>query len=160
MKPVPTMLGAFALLSLTSIGPASARDPEEVESVLRDRGYRDIQVNEASACRGGDLYRFRLDEDGRVIDRWVIGRCDGSSYYRSPDRDYGPRYGYRSGDDDDDYVRRVQRLLNRWGYDVSVDGILGDETRDAVARFQRRHGLEIDGEPGPETLSELRRGRP
>jgi Putative peptidoglycan binding domain len=167
MRCFPVVLGAVALLSVAPTMPANARDAEEVGDFLRDRGYRDIRVNEVSACRNGDLYRFHLDRDGRVIDRRIIGQCDERyyrapdrdyGYYRAPERDYGPTYGYRSGDDFDDYVREVQRLLNRRGYDVSVDGILGEETREAVARFQARHGLEVDGEPGPQTLAALREG--
>jgi hypothetical protein len=47
-------------------------------------------------------------------------------------------------------VRALQRRLG-----VTVDGVLGPETRRALKRFQRRHGLAPDGVPGPATLAKL-----
>lgn len=80
---------------------------------------------------------------------------------RERDRDFdrGREFDYRR---DRDYVedeidpREIQRLLNRWGYRVRVDGVWGEESREALMRFQRRNGLEPDGEPGPRTRAALR----
>jgi len=182
-----TVIGGLVLLTLAPALPATARDAGEIESLLRDRGYRDIRINgpgrvefEVSACRGGDRYDLRIDYDGRVVERRLSGPCEEPrAYYRPPYRDYRsddgyrdyrrdygyrdyrPEYGYRSyapsfDPDDEGYVREVQRLLNRWGYGVSIDGVLGPETRDAVRDFQRRRGLADDGEHGPQTFAELR----
>lgn len=49
-------------------------------------------------------------------------------------------------------VRQLQRLLERAGYAVKVDGDFGASTRDAVRAFQRGHNVEVDGVAGPETL--------
>lgn len=44
-----------------------------------------------------------------------------------------------------------QRLLNL-GFDPGpIDGAIGDRTRAAVRRFQQRHKLTVDGDPGPQT---------
>lgn len=42
-------------------------------------------------------------------------------------------------------VRRLQAALIREGLAVSIDGAFGPRTRRAVARFQRREGLEASG---------------
>ena len=53
-------------------------------------------------------------------------------------------------------VRRIQERLKNWGYYTgSVDGIFGTKTRDAVVKFQRKHGLTADGIAGPKTLEKI-----
>jgi cellulose synthase (UDP-forming) len=54
-------------------------------------------------------------------------------------------------------VRKLQRLLRKSGYRPGlVDGLYGPRTERAVFRYQRRHGLSVDGVAGAETLRELR----
>ena len=55
-------------------------------------------------------------------------------------------------------VAIVQRALQKLGYDVAVDGVLGPRTRDAIMKFQSLHDLDIDGLPGPATMAVLRAG--
>lgn len=53
-------------------------------------------------------------------------------------------------------VRELQERLNYLGYSCGVvDGIFGDDTKDAVKAFQAEHGLAVDGVVGPKTWSEL-----
>jgi peptidoglycan hydrolase-like protein with peptidoglycan-binding domain len=52
------------------------------------------------------------------------------------------------------WVKPVQRALH-----VHVDGDYGPVSRAAVRDFQRRHGLEVDGVVGPQTLGALGIGR-
>lgn len=62
---------------------------------------------------------------------------------------------YRQGSSGEQ-VRVIQDKLKRWGYyDGQVDGIYGSGTRQAVARFQRKNGLAVDGVVGPNTLRAL-----
>jgi cell wall-associated NlpC family hydrolase len=49
-------------------------------------------------------------------------------------------------------VRRVQRMLH-----IRANGLYDRRTWRAVRRFQRHHGLLVDGETGPHTLRALRR---
>ena len=58
-------------------------------------------------------------------------------------------------DKQDTDTRRIQTLLNEAGYSVSVDGILGPQTKNAIIRFQIDQGLTPDGIVGPVTLSRL-----
>lgn len=54
-------------------------------------------------------------------------------------------------------VSDVQRALRRAGHRIPIDGHFGLETKIAVARFQRKHGLEPDGMVGPQTWRALTR---
>ena len=52
----------------------------------------------------------------------------------------------------------MQEALCRLGYELPLygcDGDFGSETEGAVTRFQRDHGLEVDGIAGPLTLAAL-----
>ncbi len=52
-------------------------------------------------------------------------------------------------------VERLQRALARAGMSVAVDGLFGAATDAAVRRFQREHGLPVDGIVGPKTWARL-----
>jgi peptidoglycan hydrolase-like protein with peptidoglycan-binding domain len=55
-----------------------------------------------------------------------------------------------------DYLRWVQGALNKFaGARLNVDGISGQSTREAVARFQRSRGLTADGIVGARTEAAL-----
>jgi peptidoglycan hydrolase-like protein with peptidoglycan-binding domain len=51
--------------------------------------------------------------------------------------------------------RQVQLLQTALG-GISVDGVFGPETEEAVRRFQASHGLQVDGVAGPLTTAALR----
>lgn len=53
-------------------------------------------------------------------------------------------------------VSQAQRKLRQWGYyDGAVDGVFGQETYDAVVRFQRKNGLTADGVIGSATAEAM-----
>lgn len=52
-------------------------------------------------------------------------------------------------------VRLLQYLLNRYGYNLSTDGIFGENTRKAVIGFQQRNDLTQDGIVGKNTWNAL-----
>jgi len=55
-------------------------------------------------------------------------------------------------------VADIQKTLIALGYPLpkhGVDGIRGPETVAAVKKFQTDNGLDIDGDPGPDTVSKL-----
>ena len=55
-------------------------------------------------------------------------------------------------------VERLQRALARLGYSAgAVDGRYGPATEKALAAFQRAYGLSVDGILGPKTLQALTR---
>lgn len=52
-------------------------------------------------------------------------------------------------------VRGVQRRLSELGYEVSTDGVFGEETEQALKEFQESRGAKVDGIVGKETLGKL-----
>ncbi len=57
--------------------------------------------------------------------------------------------------DSGNFVNILQYLLNEYGYDLSVDGIFGGNTYQAVLNFQRNNNLTADGIVGPNTWNAL-----
>lgn len=54
-----------------------------------------------------------------------------------------------------DGVKEVQQALNRMGFSLTVDGVMGPRTEAAVRDFQARTGLAVDGIVGPKTRKAL-----
>lgn len=54
-----------------------------------------------------------------------------------------------------DDVRELQKLLNKAGDDIAVDGNFGAKTQEAVKVFQSRRGLKADGIAGKDTIAAL-----
>lgn len=52
-------------------------------------------------------------------------------------------------------VKRIQSALNRFGFNLNVDGDFYLKTEEAVKEFQRRNNLDDDGIVGPNTLKAL-----
>lgn len=52
-------------------------------------------------------------------------------------------------------VEELQTLLNENGAELEVDGIFGDETREAVLDYQEANELAVDGFVGAETWGDL-----
>jgi peptidoglycan hydrolase-like protein with peptidoglycan-binding domain len=59
-----------------------------------------------------------------------------------------------------DAVEAAQTELNRYGYNLSVDGDFGSGTNSAAVSFQTAHGLGVDGQIGPQTWQALVGGTP
>ena len=65
---------------------------------------------------------------------YYVGYSNAYSYYQ-------PGYGY-----DTATVAAVQRRLGGLGYyHGMVDGVMGPQTRGAIAAFESRHGMSVDG---------------
>ena len=53
-------------------------------------------------------------------------------------------------------LKNVQNFLNRYGFDAGTeDGLSGNQTREAVKRFQAYVGITIDGDLGPTTYRKM-----
>lgn len=51
--------------------------------------------------------------------------------------------------------RLIQQGLNKFGYGLAVDGVWGRRSSNALADFQRKHGLYVDRIVGPKTRAAL-----
>ncbi len=80
-----------------------------------------------------------------------------SSYY--DEGAYGDAYSDQNGYADrstNSIVAAAQERLAREGYyRGQIDGVVGPETRRAVARYQSNHGLRVNGNLTPDTLGAL-----
>lgn len=52
-------------------------------------------------------------------------------------------------------IKDIQGLLNKFGYNLKVDGIVGDLTINAIKNFQSKNGLVVDGIVGVKTFTKL-----
>jgi hypothetical protein len=78
------------------------------------------------------------------------GIYQGEEYYDQGNYDSSEQYG------SDSTVAAVQERLARQGYyRGEIDGILGPQTRRAIARYQRGHGLSVTGNLTPDMLEAL-----
>ena len=59
-----------------------------------------------------------------------------------------PTISFGSTGDD---VKDLQKVLNATVADLTVDGVFGKQTQEAVMAFQKQHGLIVDGVVGPKT---------
>ena len=88
---------------------------------------------------------------------------NGDQGYYNPNGYYDPNgypsdpNGYSSDQYDGSIVAAVQEKLARQDYyHGEIDGVMGPETRRAIARYQRSHGLHANGDLTMETLEALR----
>lgn len=55
----------------------------------------------------------------------------------------------------DPKIQKLQQILTKAGYIVKVSGVFDEETTIQVKKFQKAHGLTVDGVVGKNTLYEL-----
>jgi N-acetylmuramoyl-L-alanine amidase len=99
----------------------------------------------------GPMTRSKLDE--------VINRNSQPATTPAPQSQYQPSgRTLRRGDKGDD-VKDLQNRLNSLGFDCgAADGDFGNNTHNAVVRFQQAKGLDADGIVGNMTKSKLQEG--
>ncbi len=56
---------------------------------------------------------------------------------------------------DSDEIRKVQQALKDKGHDISIDGIWGPNTQQALRSFQQEQGIEGTGDLNQETIQAL-----
>ena len=49
----------------------------------------------------------------------------------------------------------IQKALNKEGYKLKDDGLMGKHTRSAIEAFQKKNSLKMTGKPDNETLAKL-----
>lgn len=52
-------------------------------------------------------------------------------------------------------IKDVQKLLNKFNYNLNVDGIVGNKTIESIKDFQSKNNLIVDGIVGNETYKKL-----
>jgi len=120
----------------------------------RYTGTRSYAARQYSGTRyyGGSAYPYYSYYSGSPYSNWGYGTSGGyypysyvSGYaYRGYNNYYSyytPTYGYNAS-----MVVAVQRRLGQLGYYHGVaDGVIGPQTRSAIAAFESRNGMSVDG---------------
>ena len=92
----------------------------------------------------GDYYPY---QDGYDPGDYDSGVYQNEEYYGQ--NDYGNAYA------DSTIAAAQQRLAREGYYRGQIDGVLGPETRAAIAQFQNNHGLRVTGALTTDTLGAL-----
>lgn len=72
-------------------------------------------------------------------------------YHSTQSVDVLSKYGSRGAE-----VRAIQQVLKDWGlFNEDITGYYGSVTQEAVKKFQRLNGLQVDGIAGPQTLKAM-----
>lgn len=102
--------------------------------------------------------QYGLTPDG-VAGEATITKLAGAKATMKPATTPAPTGSIKLGSTGEN-VRTIQRRLKDLKfYNGSVDGDFGEGTEEAVKRFQRQYGLDVDGKVGAATLDALRNAR-
>jgi len=95
-----------------------------------------------------DYYRYGYYGDPYAYD---------SSYYDAGAYDdaYADQNGYADQSTNSIVAAAQERLAREGYYRGQIDGVVGPETRRAIARYQSNHGLRVNGNLTPDTLGAL-----
>lgn len=52
-------------------------------------------------------------------------------------------------------IKDIQSKLNKFGYSLTIDGLVGNNTINAIKDFQSKNGLTVDGIVGNATMNKL-----
>ena len=128
-------------------------DITPIQIALKNKGY-DIPACDGIATE--DTYNAVLKyqtDNGMTADGMVgpttraalLGGTDGSGTVS-----YVQKLGSNGA-----LARYLQHMLNVLGYQITINGIFSEETKNAVLSFQTAHGLDPDGQVGPATWTKL-----
>jgi hypothetical protein len=100
------------------------------------------------------LINGKTDSDGK-LEHYIPGSASSGTLTLRNGKEVLP---IRIGDlDPIDKGTGVQQRLNNLGYDCgSEDGEIGEETKEALKKFQAEHGLSVSGDADAETKSKLK----
>lgn len=157
-------MGDPALAARTLKRGYRGADVIELQDFLKDIGCFDTRVNSTGLfgrITQGAVKEFQsangLRADGvfgpktqALLERSYYNSCSSETpnivQNQNLQNSGSPKMGHRG-----ENVRLIQKQLSNWGFPVRADGVFGNQTRDAVKRFQKYHGLKQDGVVGKVT---------
>ena len=126
----------------------SGTDVKELQSRLVELGYLDKASNDYTESTAAAVKQFQT-RNGLTVDG-TIGPDTLEKLYSDDVKPFSVSSGMTG-----DAVTNLQKRLKKLGYLSNADGTFGDETVQAVKRFQENNGLIDDGYVGPETKAAL-----
>ncbi len=145
-----------------------------IQAVLADLDLYDGAVDGLSGPHtSAAIKRYQeilgLPQTGMVDDglRRSLGNISGMKTAAAPPlpRPAPGYYGDAGSDDsiatgsiENEPLKAMQQALVRFGFhELTVDGVMGSQTAEAIATFQRIEGLPETGQPDNETVARMRR---
>jgi hypothetical protein len=136
-------------LGLSSPTAGAIPNPASQADALRQRDW-------AAFARGYNGPGYRANRYDAKLAQAFARHSSATSADRPGPATAGPAGTLLKHGDRGAAVADVQVALTSAGYPVPADGVFGPFTAEAVRRYQRDHGLVVDGIAGPSTLSSLR----
>jgi murein L,D-transpeptidase YcbB/YkuD len=151
---------AFSPPSCASVHEAArAIDIDAFDTGIRHKRVREILnkqgwVNIVETLTGSECWHYEFRGD-----RWeeYKKQYDYSAMARVMKEEIGNLIGVEHAEARKQDIIWVQASLHKiLGSNLEVDGLIGDETKQAVRKFQSDHGLQVDGVPGPITKKRMK----
>lgn len=136
--------GAMAQGSMSDNMDASAQ--AEVNTNYQTPSSPEANAYESDTSAGGQEDEFVPSERNTVSD--TLGTTNTGAQDTAAT-------SVNSADIDTEEVADVQKKLKAEGFNVSVDGIIGNQTRQALRSYQSANNLSATGEINAETMNAL-----
>lgn len=124
---------------------------KKVRQILNRHGWTHI----VETLTGAECWHYEFREK-----RWENFRKKNnySEMARAMKKEIGNIAGQAKADRQIEEVRQLQSALNKiLKIRLTLDGQYGEKTREAVRKFQKKYGLQVDGVAGPITKKRVRK---
>ncbi len=123
---------------------------KKVRTILNKHGWTNI----VDTLTGAECWHYEFREK-----RWEdFKKKNGySEMARSMKKNIGNVAGLARANKQMEDMKWIQASLNNiLKIRLKVDGLMGEKTREAVRKFQKKFGLQVDGTPGPITKGKIK----
>ena len=145
-------LSATGIVDVTTWEKLRA-DITPIQIALKNKGYY------IPACDGiatEDTYKAvkKYQSDNGMTPDGMVGPATRAALLGGSDGSGTVSYVQKLGSNGA-LARYLQHMLNVLGYQITIDGVFSEETKNVVLSFQTTHGLDTDGQVGPATWAKL-----
>ena len=146
-------------LYCTKDGTSAARTPEQLQTDLYNAGWDYAIMLDGGGSSQCDFNGTKVTSpDGRKVDHWILVYTTSSGTTTNPNNPGTTTNPYTMPSSNISYgqsgtgVKWLQwELVNTFGYSIDIDGIFGNDTKNAVISLQKANGLSADGIVGKDT---------
>lgn len=137
---------------------SSGSSVRNLQYTLYELGYYDGNLDGEYGDTTADAVRaFQINNDLKPVDGKAGSQTLQKLYSSSAKsvKETKVDYGSLRPGDKGNKIMELQDCLVEAGYNITVDGVYGQTTEDAVRDYQKKHGLNADGIAGEKTLQML-----